>query len=136
MLYREINAPYDNQKIGTIFIQSNLSQIDSYISKQFFIGMTILCLVMIFSFILAIKIQSNISRPLNLLLNQTLNNHQIFDLEAIKGGGGNEIVCLENILQQAVTKLVESDQQNKVLAKEYQNLARNSEAAISYISKE
>lgn len=55
---------YGGSKVGSIYIHSNLKEVDTYITKQTGIAFAVTLAVLVLSFLMAVNIQGTISRPI------------------------------------------------------------------------
>ena len=109
-----------NDKIGTIYLESTLEQIDAYIKKQVMIACSVGFAALLVSYLLAISLQKNISRPiLNLAETARLISiHKDFSIRAAPTGDGetefnNELVILTNSFNDMLTEIGARDRQLK-----------------------
>jgi signal transduction histidine kinase len=107
-------------KIGSIYIESSLEQIDNYIEKQTRIALTVVVAVLILSYLMAMVFQRTISRP---LLNLADTARQIsirkdYNIRASYEGDmekehKNELVILTHSFNDMLTEIDAREQQLK-----------------------
>ena len=109
-----------HDKIGSIYIESTLEQIDSYIDRQVLIACTVGFAALLVSYLLAISLQKTISKPI-LSLAETARQvsiHKDFSIRAKSIGDqekefNNELVILTNSFNDMLTEISARDHQLK-----------------------
>jgi hypothetical protein len=135
-LYRDIQDGYDNRVIGTLYIESNLTRITNYITKQSFIAIAIIFITLIIGYLLARKLQKIISRPLSLLVEGNNNLDKFLTQNSPFFTSGNELTKIELLMGAMLNKV--SYLEGEVLRrnKELRDVVRNSESTFNYLSNE
>lgn len=135
-LYRDVQDSYDNSVIGTLYIESNLSRISKYITKQSFIAIAIISITLIIGFLLARKLQKIISRPLSLLVQDNNNLDKFLNQNSPFFTSGNELTKIELLMSAMLNRV--SHLEGEVLRrnKELRDVVRNSESTFNYLSNE
>ncbi len=107
-------------RIGFIYLESTLEQIDRYIEKQITIAVTVAAAALIVSYLLAINLQHAISRPI-LSLAETareVSRRKDYSIRATPLGDAdkedrNELVILTDSFNTMLSEIGERDQQLK-----------------------
>jgi len=118
----EVMQPIVNagDKIGHIFIESTLDQLDQYIKKQITIALTVASATLLVSYLLAVNLQHTISRPILSLADTARRvsiekdyNIRAKSLGDVKKEDKNELVILTNSFNEMLTEIGQRDQQLK-----------------------
>lgn len=125
----------DNEKFGSIYIESTQEQINEYIKRQTVIAFTIVCAGLFLSYLLAVSLQRSISRPILSLADtaRQISLHKNYSIRAenigdIKREFNNELVILTNSFNEMLSEI---DARNIQLRKQYDELAKAKELAES-----
>ena len=124
-----------NETIGFVYIESTLDRIDRYINSQILIAMTVTFAALIVSYLLAIRLQHSISRPI-LNLAETARQvsiHKDYSIRAQQMGDAgkefnNELVILTKSFNEM---LMEIDSRDIQLKLNYSELEKAKDAAES-----
>jgi signal transduction histidine kinase len=123
----------NGDKVGYIYIESTQEQVDNYIEKQTGIAFLIIIAGLIFSYLLAINLQRNISLPI-LSLAETAKQvsfHKNYSIRAEKLGDikdefNNELVILTDSFNEMLSEI---DARNIQLEKQYGELEKAKDEA-------
>lgn len=129
------NIVKDEEKIGHIYLESSLSAISSYIQKQSTIALFVAATVLVVSYLMAVRLQNGISRPI-LLLSDTakkVSQSKDYQIRAEQFGNraedyNNELVILTDSFNEMLSEIQE---RNTQLEKQNAELARAKEDAES-----
>ncbi len=123
----------NGDKIGYIYLESTLEEVNSYIQKQTGIAVTIILVGLIFSYFLAIGFQRSISRPILSLADtaRQVSLHKNYSIRAAKLGDAtsefkNELVILTDSFNEMLSEI---DARNVQLKKQYDELEKAKDAA-------
>lgn len=114
------NIKKNDQRIGTIYIESNMNDVEHYVSKQTVIAVLVSLAVVVLSYLMAVSLQKTISRPILSLaatarevsLNKDYNiRAKPFGKKQV--GGNNEIASLTNAFNSMLQEIGERDRQLK-----------------------
>jgi signal transduction histidine kinase len=107
-------------KIGFLYVESTLEQIDKYIEKQTTIAVLVAIAALAVSYLLAINLQNAISKPILSLADtaRQVSIHKDYSIRAtpmgdIKKEFNNELVILTNSFNDMLTEIGARDQQLK-----------------------
>jgi signal transduction histidine kinase len=128
-------------RIGAMYIESNMNEVDRYIKKQTMIAFAVTFGVVIISFVMAISIQHTISSPILSLAAtaREVSQNKDYNIRAHpfgnrQMGSGNEIAALTNAFNSMLQEIGERDkqlnQQNIALEKA-KNVAESANRAKS-----
>lgn len=118
----EVMKPIVNagDKIGYIYLESTMEQIDNYIEKQTTIAMTVTIAALLVSYLLAVNLQNAISRPILSLADtaRQISEHKDYSIRAEQIGDPekdtkNELVILTASFNTMLTEIGARDQQLK-----------------------
>jgi len=108
------------EKIGYIYLESTLEQVDEYIKKQTTIALTVALAALVVSYLLAINLQNAISRPILRLADtaRQVSKHKDYSIRATPLGDAeeedkNELVILTNSFNDMLTEIGARNQQLK-----------------------
>jgi len=110
----------DMDKIGYIYLESTLDQIDEYIKKQSTIALTVALAALAVSYLLAINLQNAIARPILSLADtaRQVSKRKDYSIRATPLGDAekedkNELVILTNSFNDMLTEIGTRNQQLK-----------------------
>lgn len=123
----------DMDRAGYIYLESTQEQVDNYIEKQKKIALLIVSAGLIFSYLMAIKLQRSISLPILSLAKtaRQVSLHKNYSIRAtrigdIKSEFNNELVILTDSFNEMLSEI---DARNAQLKKQYAQLEKAKEAA-------
>ncbi len=121
------------EKVGYIYIESTLEQVDTYIEKQTTIAFAVALAVLIFSYFLAVGLQRSISAPILSLAGtaREVSLHKDYSIRAASLGSNskelnNELVILTDSFNEMLSEI---DARNIQLKKQYSELEKAKEDA-------
>lgn len=107
-------------RIGSIYLESTLEQIEQYIAKQTTIALTVAVMTLLVSYLLAISLQKTISQPILTLADtaRQISLDKDYSIRAAQFGDeekdrNNELVILTQSFNAMLTEIGERDQQLK-----------------------
>ena len=117
-----------DDKIGYIYLESTLEQVDAYIKKQTTIALFVVAAVLVISYLLAVKLQRGISAPILRLADtaKQVSEHKDYTIRAESLGDNtkdynNELVILTNSFNEMLSEIyarnVQLKEQNAELEK-------------------
>ena len=125
----------NEEKIGSIYLESSLEQVDSYIEKQTEIALFVVLAVIGISYMLAIRLQRGISIPILRLADtaQQVSQSNDYTIRAeFMGDANNEFNNELGILTDSFNKMLsEVEARNFQLEKQYHELEKTRDAAES-----
>lgn len=124
-----------DEKFGYMYIESTQEKINDYVQKQTFVAMLIVVAGLVFSYLLAIKLQRSITRPI-LSLAETAKKVSLnkdYSIRAEKFGDihneyNNELVILTDSFNEMLSEI---DSRNLKLERQYEELERAKDVAES-----
>jgi signal transduction histidine kinase len=123
----------NDERIGYIFLESTLTQVDEYIEKQVSLAILIITAGLLFSYLLAIRLQRSISVPILSLADtaRQVSLNKNYSLRAEKIGNtenefNNELVILTDSFNEMLSEI---DARNAQLKKQYSELEKAKDAA-------
>ncbi|MBT4989046.1 MAG: hypothetical protein HOM96_00685 [Rickettsiales bacterium] len=135
-LYRVVSSQVDNTIIGHLFIETNLDRANDYVQNLLLIGLIIFAVVVLLAFILANLFQKAISRPIQYLIDKSSENAHLSESSPFFSSSKNELVKLEVLLRGIISKINNLEEQNIQRDKVMENVIKNSESTIGYLSNE
>ncbi|MBL6785607.1 MAG: hypothetical protein ISQ32_04820 [Rickettsiales bacterium] len=135
-LYRIISSQVDNTIIGHLFIETNLDRANDYVNNLLLIGVIIFSVVVVLAFILANLFQKTISQPIQYLINKSTEKAHLSESSPFFSDSKNELVKLEVLLRGIISKINSLEEQNIKRDQAMENVIKNSESTIGYLSNE
>ena len=135
-LFQPIKDNFDNVTIGGLFIASDLTRVENFITKQVIIALSTLLLVLIVAYTLATRLQRIISAPLNSLIDNQNITDGLIPQESSYFHSSNEIVKLESLFGAMFSKMqyLENKYQEKDI--ELNHFIENSKQTLNYLNNE
>lgn len=125
-----------DDKIGSIYIESTLDEVNAYLQKQVAIALTVVMAVLIISYLLAISLQKAISQPILSLADtaRQVSIHKDYSIRAdIQEDRdqeyNNELVILTSAFNDMLTEIGQRDKQLKKQNTELEKARDAAEAA-------
>ena len=134
-IMQPISVQDDDKKIGYIYVEASLEQVDDYIKKQTIIALFVVSIISIISYLLATSLQRTISKPILDLADtvRQVSLHKDYSIRAKPFGNinkhfNNELVLLTASFNGMLAKI---DTRNDELETQYAELARAKNIAES-----
>jgi signal transduction histidine kinase len=122
--------------IGFIYLESTLDQIDRYIKNQILIAVLVAFAALIVSYLLAVRLQRSISRPILSLADtaQQVSLHKDYSIRAVQLGSlskeyNNELVILTHAFNEMLMEIDSRDTQLKLNFSELEKAKNAAESA-------
>ena len=110
---------FDNKKIGTLFVDSNMSNLYSYLSKALIFSIFITFIALLIAYLLSQRLQSKISRPILQLIDMTMKYREtgVYKSQGQYNHAPAEVVTLFSSLTHLI-KQIDSQRTERDLAEQ------------------
>ena len=135
-LFRNISDKFNGRVMGTLYISADLSRIYSYLYKQLTIVLSIIIFTMIAAYIMAIKLQSVISKPISYLINKNKNASLLLNKQSNFYKSSNEIVQIDSLIDGMFNHIEILNEDIAIRDRKIKYLLGSVNTALKYLSDE
>lgn len=135
-LFSPITDQFNNKDIGYLFIESDLTPVYSYLTKQTLVGLLVIFIVLVIAYLLSLKLQKIISKPLHYILDKNSQNSSLFMPSDEYHTSKNEFSKMDMLMRAVMTRIAYLENQNQKSQQAYQELMKNSESTFNYLVDE